>query len=988
MKRLWIQTPPASPVRTMRTAMLVAFVATAAALLALLPATAHAQIVRAFTPRYSVNQPGDITLIANTLMTCSAGGTCTNGQNGNGGLLNDNDFTMVYVDVDGDATTFNSSSATLTMPAGTSVLWAGLYWSGWSANAARGTVKFQTPTTGYATLNATQLDVSASQYQGFVDVTPQVRAAGTGSYRVANVQSTANASNVMAGWSLVVVYSDPTQGPRNLVVFDGFASVAPGNSVAFTVNGFVTPPAGNVNTRLGCVAYEGDLGYTGDSFLLNGTAVGDARNPTTNFFNSSVSLLGNTFTAKNPNYLNQLGFDADIVSANGVLPNNATSATITLTSTNDQFYPGVVTFATDLYAPVFDAANLTKTVTDVNGGLFNPGDVIEYTVTMKNNGQDNASACVLRDTLAANVTYVPGSLQVASGSNAGTKTDASGDDVMEYLAASRSIVARLGTGANSTTGGQIDIAATTSVKFRVTINAAQATGTLVSNQAWLQFTGKQSGVGFAAPSDGDALTAGAQPTVLAVTAAVNLSGIVYADADHDGQRDVSEAGTGVTLYAKLVASAASTASQVATVNTVTGAYQFAAVNSGTYTIMIDTNNDPARVVPTIPAGWLGTQFAGGVRSGVSVLSVDMPNLDFGLWHGSRIDGTVFRDDGGSTGVGANDGALSSGESGILGTRVRLTSLGCLGSTCDSARTDAAGKFSLWLPFTGAGANVKVAEVQPSGWLSTGGAAGTTSGTYARITDDVTFTAASGVAYGSLAFGDVPMGSWALPGARVVAAGSVASYAHRFTAGSAGSVRLRVQQAPSPAVAGWSVQLVRDLDCSGTADVGEPVITPGALIAMTSGQTMCVVARHQSPSAAPNGATEQATLTAAYVYTGAVPALADSSSLGDVTTVTATSGLVIQKTVDLGTAKPGDYLVYTITYTNPGSSALSSIVIRDATPSWTVFDTAACATLGPGLTGCSVSQQPAVGGGGAVTWTLTGTLAPGGSGSVTYRVRVQ
>ena len=949
---------------------------------------ALAQVVRAFTPRYSVNQPGDITLIANTLMTCSGGGSCTNGQNGTGGNVNNNDFTMVYVDVDGDATTFNSSSATLTLPAGTSVLWAGLYWSGWSANAARGTVKLQTPITGYATLTATQVDVSASQYQGFVDVTAQVRAAGNGSYRVANVQSSPNNSNVMAGWSIVVVYGDPTQSPRNLVVFDGFASVAPGNSVAFTVNGFVTPPAGNVNTRVGCVAYEGDLGYTGDSFLLGGAAVGDARNPTTNFFNSSISLLGNTFTAKNPNYLNQLGFDADIVTANGLLPNNATAATITLTSTNDQFYPGVVTFATDLYAPVFDAANLTKTATDLNGGLYNPGDVIEYTVTMKNNGQDNAIACVLRDTLSANVTYVPSSLQVSSGSNAGAKTDAAGDDVMEYVAASRSIVARLGSGANSTTGGQIDIAAATSIKFRVSVNAAQPTGTLVSNQAWLQFTGKQSGVNFAAPSDGDPITPGAQPTVISLTAVVNLGGTVYADADHDGQRGASEAGTGVTLYAKLVANAASSASQVVAVNTSTGAYQFTGVSSGTYSILLDTSNDPARVVPTIPPGWLGTQSASGVRSGVNVLSADIPNLDFGLWHGSRIDGTVFRDDGGAIGTGANDGALSSGESGVSNIRVRLTSGGCAGSSCDSALTDAAGRFSLWLPFAGAGANVKVTQVRPSGWLATGGGAGTTGGAYARTTDDMTFTAASGVAYGSLAFGDVPMNTWAPPGARVVAAGSVAAYAHRFTAGSAGSVRFRVQQTPNPAVAGWSVQLVRDLDCSGTADAGEPVITPGALLALTAGQSMCVVARHQSPAAAPNGASEQASLTASFVYTGASPALTDSSSLGDATTVSATSGLVIQKSVDLGTAKPGDYLVYTISYSNPGSAALSSIVIRDATPPWTVFDSATCATLGPGLSGCAVSQQPAAGASGAVTWTLIGSLAPGGAGSVSYRVRVQ
>ena len=200
-------------------------------------------------------------------------------------------------------------------------------------------------------------------------------------------------------------------------------------------------------------------------------------------------------------------------------------------------------------------------------------------------------------------------------------------------------------------------------------------------------------------------------------------------------------------------------------------------------------------------------------------------------------------------------------------------------------------------------------MQPAGWLSTGGAAGTSGGVYARTSDDVTFTAASGLAYGSLAFGDVPFNTWAPPGTRLVAAGSVATYAHRFTAGSAGSVRFRVQETPSPTLAGWSVQLVRDLDCSGTADAGEPTVTPGALLALAAGQTMCVIARHQSPAGAPGGASEQAALTASFVYTGAAPALTDSSALGDVTTVTATSGLVIAKSVDLTSAKPGDYLVF-------------------------------------------------------------------------------
>jgi len=48
---------------------------------------------------------------------------------------------------------------------------------------------------------------------------------------------------------------------------------------------------------------------------------------------------------------------------------------------------------------------------------------------------------------------------------------------------------------------------------------------------------------------------------------------------------------------------------------------------------------------------------------------------------------------------------------------------------------------------------------------------------------------------------------------------------------------------------------------------------------------------------------------------------------------------------------------------------------------------AFAALPGNITGCSVTAQPAVNGTGSVVWTLTGTLLSGGSGSVTYQVRV-
>lgn len=965
----------------MRRAPTVLIAALAAMALA---APAAAQVIRGFNPRVTVNQRGDITLIGNTIMTCSGGGGCTNGRNGTGGQTNNNSHTMVYVDIDGDASTFSSSTADLSLPAGAAVSWAGLYWGGDTNNALRSQVKLGTPAAGYVTLNATQLDVSGTDYQGFVDVTARVQAGGNGTYRVADVRSTNNSSNRHAGWALIVLYSDAAQPMRNLVVLDGYASVAPGASVSFNVAGFVTPPAGIVRTRLGAVTYEGDLGYTGDAFRLNGTALSDARNPATNFFNSSISLLGSALTAKNPNYVNQFGFDADIVTADGVLANNASSATIQLTSTDDQFYPGVVTFATDLYAPVFDAANFTKGVTDLNGGQVRPGDLLEYTVTMRNVGQDHAGKTVMRDTLPAGITYEPGTLRIVSGPNAGVKSDATGDDQMDYLAASRTVVARLGTGANATGGGTVLVGEVTSVSFRVRVDAATPHNTVVPNQAWLSFTGEQSGALLVSASDGDATAAGSQPTLFTVFAGVDLTGTAYEDADHDGALSPGESGTGQPLWAKLTPAGGTTPVRVVAVTPATGAFAFTDVTPGSYDLRLDTSASASDLVPDVPAGWLRTQAPTGLRAAIVVASATVSGQDFGLFHGGWVSGQVFRDDGSSGGV-ANDGARQAGEAARSGIRMQLASAACPGGACDSALTDAAGAFTLWFPHTGAGA-VQVRERDPSPWHSTGGAPGTTSGSYSRAADAVSFTAASGTAYTGLSFGDVPPHQWAAPGVQSVAPGGVATYAHRFTAGTSGALSLSLSQTPSPPLPGWGVSLVRDLNCNGVLDPGESAVT--APIALTAGESACLLLRHAAPPGAPAGARERVRVSADFAFTSATPVLVTADTLSDLTTVSVQNGLLLVKSVDLASARPGDVITYTLAYSNPGSQPLSGIVIDDATPAWTVFVDAACVTLGGGLAGCTVSTQPAVNGTGSVRWSLSGSLSPGASGSVRYRVRVQ
>lgn len=330
------------------------------------------------------------------------------------------------MDVDSDATTFDSSSAQLTLPDGARVLFAGLYYGSRTTAGTRGRaapdatvsalgkVELRPPGhSGYERLSGVldESNVVKGAYGVFVDVTGQVRRAGSGVYTVANVQSATGADRY-AGWSLVVAYEAAADPPRNLTVFDGLQSVTQGKpALTIPVSGFQTPLTGAVRTKLGFVAYEGDRGLPGDSAALDGKALTDARNPGNNFFNSGITTDGREFTAKTPDYANQLGFDAKLTRVDGILANGASSATIALRTSSDQYLPHVITFATDLYTPVVRA---TKTVANVThpDGPTRPGDTLRYTVTDTNHGLEPATNFVADDPLPAGITYLPGTLSI------------------------------------------------------------------------------------------------------------------------------------------------------------------------------------------------------------------------------------------------------------------------------------------------------------------------------------------------------------------------------------------------------------------------------------------------------------------------------------------------------------------------------------------------------------------------------------------------
>ena len=320
-------------------------------------------------------------------------------------------------------------------------------------------------------------------------------------------------------------------------MFDGYTFVSQSNpAVTIPVSGFLAPPSGPVRARLGVVSYDGDKGSPGSQFLgdgmsLNGTPVSDALNPANDVFNSTVTRTGTPVAGREPALANTLGLDADVFAVDGLVANGATSATIALTTGGESYNPGVVTTAFDLFAPTLTA---TKTVTDVDGGRVEPGDLLQYDVSLTNTGLDAATGVAVSDAIPAGTAYDPGSLAVTGGPGAGPATDAAGDDLGERTAPG--VAFRVGAGAGPAAGGRLDIGATASVRFRVRVAAGTPAGTVIPNAATIAYAAATSGTPFTDTTAPASVTVAGDP-VLGATKAATLA------SDADGSGGVSAGDT-------------------------------------------------------------------------------------------------------------------------------------------------------------------------------------------------------------------------------------------------------------------------------------------------------------------------------------------------------------------------------------------------------------------------------------------------------------
>lgn len=467
-------------------------------------------------PAVTLLAHGNLTMASNSVLTCdsSDGSVCSDTEGTNNGRTK-------FIKSDPNAPGSNASSAQLVLPAGATVLSARLYWqfnptgtstNGTSGDLAKGnTVSWKVPGSGaYQQVTADTYDYFEQKVGGtppeplmaagaVKDVTAEVKAAGAGNYTVADIQACSGRSSAQnqggnnvgcwGGWSLIVAYQDPAQPLRYLQVWDGYQLLrSPDNLATLTLGGIRTPAGAAPAATMGVTVGDGDAPIAGDQALVGSepgnltkllmpspTGIGTDNAFTGRIDNVAADGTGTNITTRDPDPVNNYGYDARMIDVTGKIPAGSTQALLQINGAGDALHPQALWLAVEAREPdvrVTKANDPAGTTDDTPPGLVDPDGTITYTFTLANRHADQSSAdldtatdVTLTDRLPAGTTYVTGSSPACTASGPTVTCKA----------------ANLAPGASTT------------VSFKVKVAADSVPGTKLDDTASVSFKGEQTG---------------------------------------------------------------------------------------------------------------------------------------------------------------------------------------------------------------------------------------------------------------------------------------------------------------------------------------------------------------------------------------------------------------------------------------------------------------------------------------------------------------
>jgi MSHA biogenesis protein MshQ len=294
-------------------------------------------------------------------------------------------------------------SATLRLPSGATVVSAQLYWAG--SGTSDSTVTFEgRPVTASRRYTSSTIGDGYNYFGGAADVTGIVRLKGGGTYNfsgltVANGNPWCASEAVLGGFSLLVVYSHPSEPERVLNLYEGFRymqnSEVVVNASNFRWNRTMVPV--EEKARVGHITWEGDanLAQNGEHLLFEGTEMTDSLNPEGNQFNSKSNInnssasYGIDFDAYDTSVVIWSGYDAQV--------------TTSYRSGQDL----VLLNAEVLLVPTMPVSDLSVAI--ARPGALQVGRNAVYTVTVTNNGPySEAGPVTVNQTLPAGMGFVSG----------------------------------------------------------------------------------------------------------------------------------------------------------------------------------------------------------------------------------------------------------------------------------------------------------------------------------------------------------------------------------------------------------------------------------------------------------------------------------------------------------------------------------------------------------------------------------------------------